>query len=801
MPNDPHDELLKLSNDYSSPLTMSSPYRSHSPSPSSALSSTVYLHSNTDNGSANVSRNPSSAGRGRSLSPAPVQYANHYLDPFAPTAEEGPTPKSAKSVQFADRPASESTLYDRGRSGPATPISPGMKHRSIRDSTHLIPTPLLTHPLSLRLPIAFGIPIMMFALGIGLEVGLYFSNRDNGFASFFLVFIHSIVPTLFVVPVAIAWRELDWYVRDLQPYVIMSKGNAVPEESVLLDYGKILQSLPNPSRANLYYILTSSGFAMLNSLKFKHRLVFWSSAMAMATYLFQPLAASIFSIQQLDRTWDSTANSIKQLSVNTPDIITLSPFVAAAGFADASVSNGLGDPPFVLNGWAVAEFVFPTDPLLNGSMIVNTTAIQTNPQCQNPSETPTVLPVSGSSSFQIVGTVTKIPGLPEGCKQSVQFDPNDAVQQYGVQAVGNCSTDGTPTPAIGNNVSLGGDIRFAPVMFWFYRNNTESNQPEARVVFCSPTIKGFNVKASARLDNRNLTKVDEINNYTANNDVFGGDNAGRAFNAVHSCEGSATNTGIPGTIFKAAQLGQGDTGLQQTFDSPNGFLDLTNAVYTRHLSFSAKAIYFTNNNVTVDAIMTELTPRLYVNPVPGHALAFSLIAVGIVGLIVHIFHRRQRRHLYLTNPPGTIASIIAMTSHSGIGELLMPYDKEKVLEKKLEDLRFGMDKRTGAVVVDGYARARQYGGGGGDGGSYYGGGKAGYAKLSKDRSEARDEAMMSLLGKNDDRPEHPRKESSHLSTESDPSMYESSARAAYDAANGNYPPTTGWRMSTSGARR
>jgi hypothetical protein len=127
-------------------------------------------------------------------------------------------------------------------------------------------------------------------------------------------------------------------------------------------------------------------------------------------------------------------------------------------------------------------------------------------------------------------------------------------------------------------------------MFWFYRNN--GNQPEARVVFCAPSIKAFTVKASATLSNRNLTSVTEINNYTAFNDVFDGDNAGKAFNAVIfntttnrfiAARGIATNTGVPGTIFKAAQLGQGDTGLQQTFDNPNGFLDLTNTVYVRYL--------------------------------------------------------------------------------------------------------------------------------------------------------------------------------------------------------------------------
>jgi len=106
----------------------------------SPMASSLTLHDSSNN-SANVSRNPSSAGRSGSghLSPSPAQYAT-YNDPFA--APTGPvTPKSAKSVSFTDRPVSESTLYDHNGEHPLNPVSP-MKSRQIRDSTHLIPTPI-----------------------------------------------------------------------------------------------------------------------------------------------------------------------------------------------------------------------------------------------------------------------------------------------------------------------------------------------------------------------------------------------------------------------------------------------------------------------------------------------------------------------------------------------------------------------------------------------------------------------------------------------------------------------------------
>lgn len=40
-----------------------------------------------------------------------------------------------------------------------------------------------------------------------------------------------------------------------------------------------------------------------------------------------------------------------------PDISNLNGFMAAAGYVDASVLLGLGDPPFVQRGWATAEVI------------------------------------------------------------------------------------------------------------------------------------------------------------------------------------------------------------------------------------------------------------------------------------------------------------------------------------------------------------------------------------------------------------------------------------------------------------
>ena len=97
--------------------------------------------------------------------------------------------------------------------------------------------------------------------------------------------------------------------------------------------------------------------------------------------------------------------------------------------------------------------------------------------------------------------------------------------------------------------------------------------------------------------------------------------------------------------------------------------------------------------------------------------------MGIAGIYVHVKHRRAREKLWLTSHPGSIASIVALTSRSGFGELLLPYDDQATMQHKLSGLRFYLDRRTGAILADD------------DQGEHYA-----YVPMG------RDDAMMSLLG-------------------------------------------------------
>jgi hypothetical protein len=90
----------------------------------------------------------------------------------------------------------------------------------------------------------------------------------------------------------------------------------------------------------------------------------------------------------------------------------------------------------------------------------------------------------------------------------------------------------------------------------------------------------------------------------------------------------------------------------------------------------------------------------FYRPLAAHALSAILLGIALAGLYVHISHRRARRNLLLTTPPGSIASTVALTSRSGFGELLLPYDDEATIRRKLAGLRFHLDPRTGAILAD-----------------------------------------------------------------------------------------------------
>ncbi|KAJ7034666.1 hypothetical protein C8F04DRAFT_1182944 [Mycena alexandri] len=547
-----------------------------------------------------------------------------------------------------------------------------------RESTHLIPTPALDEknrpkrydPVYFWLPVVVGTPLLMLSLGVALEIGIELSSR-NGVSTQFLL---SFFPGLFVIPVGYMWRVLDWMLRWYQPYVTMAKGNATAEESVLLDY-----------------IALGSTRAIFRALKYNHRVIFWSSLLATSTYIFQPLAGSIFQIQTTGQTSTTTAQSIRSLGL-VPDVLELNAFAAAAGFVQAAVFNSLPDPPFIHLGWSTADF--PTYTGLNGSMTVNTTGIRTNANCSNP--------VSDPDDCQRPRASPRLPWT-----AARKASPLTLLFLT-------CNMVLLPAPC-GASTSL--NITFQPVVFWFYQKESDGTQ-EARTVFCNPTMELFYVNAAADLDSGALTTVTIVSNFTESNNITDAPLNGLPYNAVIfenntnpfiQARATATKVGVPGAIFRSAL--QHFQGLQDVFNEANGFRDLTNTVYTQHLAVAAKSVYF-----------TSMVPRLWIDPFPAHILAFLLFASGFLGVFLQIINRRQRRNLFLAATAWVNRGCSRLTSRSGFGDLLLPYDDITTIEKKLDGLRFRLDKRTGAILADDYE------------------------PTADDSFRGPDDAMMSLLG-------------------------------------------------------
>ncbi|KAJ3505074.1 hypothetical protein NLJ89_g7605 [Agrocybe chaxingu] len=583
-----------------------------------------------------------------------------------------------------------------------------------RQSTHLIPSPGSSgklpkryEPLILTLPMLLGIPLTLLALGLGLEIATWISNKNNGFrvptSNVFDIFgdvsaqfLASFFPTLLVIPNAILWRELDWMTRWYQPYLVLQKGNAKAEESLLLDY-----------------IALGPVLALFRAMNYKHRLVFWSSLTACLTYFFQPLTGSIFQIRTIPQIDPLAVPNTKIIGLSS-DISALDAFLGAAGYVDASVIHNLTDPPFIQGGWSTAEFAV---------------------------------------------------------RFSLSIDQD-------TERRGCCACPG-------DAASL--DPSLQPVMFWYFHQRVADNQPEARTVFCTPLLAAAQVLVKANLATKTLLPVTGLGDLPNGNlnTVFGSPQLGRPFNGLifsnittqlDQARADTTRSMIPAAAFRAAM--QLPDGPQSTFDFVNGFLDLTSKLYTRHLAIGAKSLFFVNPTsalVPLQGEVESLVPRLKIDPLPAHILACILIFTGIGGIVIQVILRNKRKKLLLAAPPGSIAAVVALTARSGFGELLLPYDDELTLERKLDGLRFRLDRRTGAILAEE------------DDGAAYG------------VALGRDDAMLSLLGKRFGKGKGKKGKKSPRGSDEDADMdpEASSSYLAYQAAVGTLPWSKSWEPSSA----
>ncbi|KIK92516.1 hypothetical protein PAXRUDRAFT_829886 [Paxillus rubicundulus Ve08.2h10] len=566
-------------------------------------------------------------------------------------------------------------------SGP-TAFGGAPRSSRFQPSVHQIPTPAVEErsrryePFVLNFWVVSGVALLMIFMGIGLQIALHISHTHHGFGistqnilSFVSTqFLTSFFPTFLVAPLACFWSVADWMLRLYQPYVTLSEGNAPASRSILLDYIALNQL------AVIYY-----------SVKHRHYLINVSTLTALSVVFLQPLAGSLLQIRPVPHTSDYFALGTRTLALS-PDIGQLDSFLASAGFTDAAVYINLQDGPFVHEDWTAAQFQAPPDSYLNGTLVVNTTGIKTEVNCVSP---------YSLNLTAMNGNYTASAMFPGGCSANLVFNPANGDRQYSVLNASNCAPSG-----------LG--ITFQPVVFWFYlMGGANNNEPQVAGVYCNPTMSVFTVETSMNLNDGSLGDCMPLYSDVSSNNVTGSPLNGQPFNGVIfernddvyiQSRANAINSGVPGTIYRYAS--QQPNGLLSVFEDQYGFLNATTFIYTRHLTIAAQANYFGPTNMTIPARLTSYVPRLFVEPLPTYLLSALLIVIGLLGLVVHFLHERARRNLWLTSPPGSIAAIVSMTSRSGFGELLLPYDDERRMKNNLSGLKFCLDRRTGAIVAE-----------------------------------------------------------------------------------------------------
>jgi len=131
-----------------------------------------------------------------------------------------------------------------------------------------------------------------------------------------------------------------------------------------------------------------------------------------------------------------------------------------------------------------------------------------------------------------------------------------------------------------------------------------------------------------------------------------------------------------------------------------GQLQQVTSVYTQYLTIAAKSNFFVRADSTTKPVIQSWQPRFWMDRFSSHVLAVLIIFIALSMAILQYVHRKERNKLYLAGPPGSIASDVSMTSSAKFGLLLNAGDTDKDMERKLRDMRFGIEHSTGQIIVE-----------------------------------------------------------------------------------------------------
>lgn len=526
----------------------------------------------------------------------------------------------------------------------------------------------------------FWIPLVLFLVAGagGLETALYFSKKEQGWpareneAQSASHYIYIFPPVAIAAIVAAMWTWTDIEIKKMQPYVDLVHGDSPPHRSLLLDY----------TRTNNFVVWTR---ATAN----RHYLVALATLMVILTLSFQPLAAALLTVTD---TWyqapDVVVKNMAALGLNqNTQFNDLSSFLAAAGYAGATVMYGLGRPAFSNGPYTIAPFELPTAIARNGTVFANTTAVKTDPGCQAVSVQMTnVLPGRWSNAVSY-----------NGCSITWIVTNNSTV------------LFGADIPACATNPP----IQFSPIIFWIF---TYQPTVQASATLCFPTFSLWEVNVNVDLATKNLTKVTELRPFNQDHSPFASLSAnltgpplnGRAYNGVRFnltapnqyvlARQAAIQLQLPAAIYQAALSNQ--IGLLESLAS-GVFSQLSSQVYGTYLALVAREVYFLPSVEPITVVVKTFRKRLFLNGTAVHLLATAILSLAFFGTIVHLFHRKDRRDLRLNHEPGTIASAVSIGAQTQVGNVLAGRQDERDISEALKNKRFRINPGTMKIVMEG----------------------------------------------------------------------------------------------------
>ncbi|KAF8311738.1 hypothetical protein DL93DRAFT_2229456 [Clavulina sp. PMI_390] len=545
-------------------------------------------------------------------------------------------------------------------------------------------------PWVLRTPVIVLNIIILIVLAVVVEALLKVNKNAYGWGTTSLYtrfpqihIVWTYIPGLAAFLLVWQWKEMDSYVKLLQPYIDMSATQVPADKSVLLNYSQ-----------------QSPWFVWPTLLHNRHIIPFITNLLALLAIGISPLFSSFVYLQQPPANFSRPIGGIEVLEAL--GVQNISPFTnsdAAGAFMKTSSLFDVAPPPFIrflpAAAWTSTRISMNnlTEP---GTIKAHTVCIRTSVSCAAVSST--LSSSTGSTTSDTISGSGTNSNTNSTCSftTSISQSPGATASiPFGI-ASASCSSSSSP---YSSEVSP----ETSAVAFW-----VNSGGPAPLATICQPTIA---LQRADVLLNATTSALLVVDNQTPllSGDLSGNIGApfnGSAFNGLFwSSSAPSTTTAaqlnLNSTYFN---LGQSLVNLFAKNDSSMSdsaaFQAVVSDAYAHYLGILAQDMYFQSlSGASTSGVFFPTTQRVFISGVVTHILTALLLVMALLTFIVLILYRTASRHLALTAEPSTLAAAIALAGASDVGQLLSGKDTEGEMRAMLADLSFAIDPTTGRLVV------------------------------------------------------------------------------------------------------